>query len=467
MKKQLLLVLVFVLSIGLHAEDPTSRFLPLSPLASSLPASSTGNAVQFEVWDQAIGGSIISSEAHTVDTDAASNISNDTGLVDLLLGRPGGLVSANFPAGSSRYLDVTQGGSSVLTARLPLYASAFTISPGPQGPAGPPGPTGPQGPAGPVSSVAPGDASIVVAGSVSVPSVAVATNGITNAKVADGALSPAKVTGTAATLGANSFSGDQTVIGRVGIGTGSSLAAWVDVLPGSQVGQAPIAFRARGQGVAVVQGLTNAGGDGVQGVGCCLGSAGVHGVAQATSGAVALKADVGDSGGTLIIGNGPGGVRVFRVDFTGRTFANGGFQASGADFAESVAVEKEQSLYEPGDVLAIDPTADRRLKLASIPYSTQVAGIYSTKPGVLATPYQMDDPRIAQGVPLAVVGIVPCKVSAENGPIQRGDLLVISSTPGHAMKGTNRSRLVGAVVGKALERLPSGKGVIQVLVTLQ
>ena len=50
---------------------------------------------------------------------------------------------------------------------------------------------------------------------------------------------------------------------------------------------------------------------------------------------------------------------------------------------------------------------------------------------------------------------------------EAGDLLVTSSTPGHAMKGTDRSRMLGAVVGKALEPLAAGKGVIQVLVTLQ
>ena len=70
-------------------------------------------------------------------------------------------------------------------------------------------------------------------------------------------------------------------------------------------------------------------------------------------------------------------------------------------------------------------------------------------------------------VPLAVVGIVPCKVSAENGAIQAGDLLVASSVPGRAMKGTDRQRMLGAVVGKALEPLQHGTGIIQVLVTLQ
>jgi hypothetical protein len=50
---------------------------------------------------------------------------------------------------------------------------------------------------------------------------------------------------------------------------------------------------------------------------------------------------------------------------------------------------------------------------------------------------------------------------------ERGDLLVSSSTLGYAMKGTDRSRMLGAVVGKALGSLDSGTGVIEVLVTLQ
>lgn len=58
-------------------------------------------------------------------------------------------------------------------------------------------------------------------------------------------------------------------------------------------------------------------------------------------------------------------------------------------------------------------------------------------------------------------------MSAVNGPIRRGDLLVASAIPGYAMKGTDRSRMLGAVVGKALESLAEGTGVIEVLVTLQ
>ena len=172
-------------------------------------------------------------------------------------------------------------------------------------------------------------------------------------------------------------------------------------------------------------------------------------------------------GGTLLIGIANNTANVFRVDIAGKVFANGGFEASGADFAESMPVTGDRSRYEPGDLLVIDRTSNRRLTLANNAYSTLVAGIYSTKPGVLASPYSMDDPSLAKEVPMAVVGIVPCKVSAENGAIEVGDLLVASSTPGHAMKGSDRGKMLGAVVGKALEPLREGRGVVQVLVTLQ
>ena len=68
---------------------------------------------------------------------------------------------------------------------------------------------------------------------------------------------------------------------------------------------------------------------------------------------------------------------------------------------------------------------------------------------------------------MALVGIVPTKVSAENGPIKPGTLLVTSSTPGYAMRGSDREKLTGAIIGKAMGTLDSGKGVIEVLVSLQ
>ncbi len=193
---------------------------------------------------------------------------------------------------------------------------------------------------------------------------------------------------------------------------------------------------------------------------------GIFGQTFSPNGIAGLFANV--AGGNILEGGvGQPATTVFRVDGTGRVFANGGFQCNGADFAESMEVTGDRSKYAAGDLLVIDTTVKRHLALAKKPYSTLVAGIYSTKPGMLGTTRKVDESAPYSEIPLAVVGIVPCKVTAENGPIQIGDLLVTSSTQGHAMKGTDRNRMLGAVVGKALEPLREGSGVIQVLVTLQ
>lgn len=156
------------------------------------------------------------------------------------------------------------------------------------------------------------------------------------------------------------------------------------------------------------------------------------------------------------------------------TFQDGTVQSTaytgvvcGGDYAESVDVMGSRTKYEPGDLLVIDPNDPGRFLKSAEAYSTLVAGIYSTKPGTVGrreTTYAKTD---TTPVPMAMMGIVPTKVSTENGAIKTGDLLVTSSTLGYAMKGTDRSRLTGAVVGKALGSLDAGTGVIEVLVTLQ
>jgi hypothetical protein len=194
------------------------------------------------------------------------------------------------------------------------------------------------------------------------------------------------------------------------------------------------------------------------------GFAGVWGVAN--SGTAVGGVFENTAGGDLLLAR-TAGVAKFRVANDGNVTAAGTFTGGGADFAESVDVVDGAAAYVPGDVLVVDRRGDRRFALAREPYSALVAGIYSTKPGMLGSRSSMDDNHRADEIPMAVVGIVPTKVSAENGPIRRGDLLVTSSTPGYAMKGTDRDRMLGAVVGKALEPLAEGTGIIEVLVTVQ
>lgn len=154
------------------------------------------------------------------------------------------------------------------------------------------------------------------------------------------------------------------------------------------------------------------------------------------------------------------------------TFADGTVQSTaytgvtcGGDYAESVNISSNHAKYEPGDVLIIAPDDLGDVVKSSGPYSTSVVGIYSTKPGVIGR--RQTTSKTPDEIPMAMIGIVPTKVSAENGPIRRGDLLVTSSREGYAMKGTDRGRLTGAVLGKALGNLDSGTGLIEVVVTLQ
>ena len=156
------------------------------------------------------------------------------------------------------------------------------------------------------------------------------------------------------------------------------------------------------------------------------------------------------------------------------TFSDGTVQstaytgvACGGDYAESVDVSGQKTQYAPGDLLVLTSDGHGDIEKSQEPYSTMVAGIYSTKPGIVGR-RQTGAPKTATSeIPMAMVGIVPAKGSAENEPIHRGDLLVSSSTVGYAMKGTDPSRMMGAVVGKAMGTLDSGTGVIEVLVTLQ
>ena len=293
-------------------------------------------------------------------------------------------------------------------------------------------------------------------------------------------------------LGINTGTGSSTTgpfgIGVYGVSPSSTVGTGVwgeaDANTGGTVGVYGKSVSNAGTGVIGQATATSGDAVGVYGTSSADGGTGLWGDVTATTGinygvlgrvsssstsSAGGVFDTINAAGNILIGrSGANVTKVFRVDSTGKGYFNGGTQTSGADFAESVEVLGQTAQYEPGDLLIIDATGVRRLAISAKPYSTLVAGIYSTKPGILATPHGMDDPRIASSeVPLAVVGIVPCKVTAENGPIQVGDLLVSSSLAGHAMKGTDRKKMMGAVVGKALQSLKSGTGVIEVLVSLQ
>lgn len=158
------------------------------------------------------------------------------------------------------------------------------------------------------------------------------------------------------------------------------------------------------------------------------------------------------------------GVNKARIDNAGKGFFNGGTQASGADLAEAFAVDGVVTAYEPGDVLVISTSGPRRVEKCSEPYSTLVAGVYATRSGMLLTEEGIDS-EMKDLVPMGVVGVIPTKVTTENGAIRIGNLLVTSSTLGHAMKADPAIVGIGQVLGKALEAFTGDtSGKINVLV---
>jgi hypothetical protein len=135
------------------------------------------------------------------------------------------------------------------------------------------------------------------------------------------------------------------------------------------------------------------------------------------------------------------------------------YESGGGDVAEYFPAPEDP---EPGTVMVIDPAGGSKLRASTNAYDTTVAGIVSTAPGVsLGT---KEDGNEGEKL-IAVAGRVPCKVDASYAPVMPGDLLTTSDTPGHAMKATDP--VIGTILGKALEPLDSGTGVIEVLVTLQ
>ena len=137
----------------------------------------------------------------------------------------------------------------------------------------------------------------------------------------------------------------------------------------------------------------------------------------------------------------------------------------GADLAEPFPMQEEE--IEKGAVVVIDEKNPGHLKRSTRAYDRRVAGIVSgangIKPGIsLHQEGTMDGDRN-----VALSGRVYVMADTSNGPIEPGDMLTTSDTPGFAMKVTDHNRAQGAVIGKAMSPLPGEKGMVLVLVSLQ
>ncbi|MFD0364085.1 hypothetical protein ACFQZZ_21785 [Nocardia sp. GCM10030253] len=135
-----------------------------------------------------------------------------------------------------------------------------------------------------------------------------------------------------------------------------------------------------------------------------------------------------------------------------------------ADCAEEFDLAESASV-EPGTVMVLDQ--EGKLRQSEESYDKKVAGVISGagdyKPGIVLDRKHSQDNRM----PVALMGKVFCRVDAEYSPIEVGDLMTTSATPGHAMKADDPTRAFGAVIGKALRSQKEGRGLLPILIALQ
>ena len=137
------------------------------------------------------------------------------------------------------------------------------------------------------------------------------------------------------------------------------------------------------------------------------------------------------------------------------TVTNSSTTASQAKYADLAERYTSDADYEPGTVVELGGTEE--VTQTKRPTSKSIAGVVSTNPGYLM------NSGLENAVDVALLGRVPCKVV---GTINKGDILVSSSTPGHAEAHRDlHSPPAGSMVGKAIEsKDDEDPGVVEVLV---
>ena len=209
--------------------------------------------------------------------------------------------------------------------------------------------------------------------------------------------------------------------------------------------------------------------------------------------------DFYSSGTTALYASGPSGAWAGVINNRGGPgspglYVNGSLFVTGAKsgYVVNIAVNDGPESLETGDVVVVTgyapPVAGEtpvlRVRLAAEAGSTAVVGVVD-QPYVISSNAAAEGGQalpkpagahaeraagtaVAPGQYLSVVthgAFKAVKVDATFGSIQPGDLLVASSTPGHVMRAGDALR--GTIVGKAMDALASGTGVVPVLVTLQ
>jgi hypothetical protein len=178
-------------------------------------------------------------------------------------------------------------------------------------------------------------------------------------------------------------------------------------------------------------------------------TAGTYLTGGGSSGAITINADATttNTAGKLVARDGSG-------NFAAGTITATATQAQYADLAENYVADAD---LEPGTVVVFG--GNNEVTESSELQDTKVAGVISTDPAHLMNSECTGEHVVA----VALRGRIPVKVI---GVVQKGDVLITSDVPGHAMTSPSPHTVSASqMIGKAITgKTDSGNGVIEALV---
>ena len=146
----------------------------------------------------------------------------------------------------------------------------------------------------------------------------------------------------------------------------------------------------------------------------------------------------------------------------------------GLDRADEAGLEQLdlslwQTLPETGDVVVVDPRNSEMAVKSYQPNANAILGVVTARPAAVlsGTAIASGQEASQEARTLAISGNVAIKVTLENGPIKKGDLLTTAAKPGYAMKATLAD---AGIIGIALEdytaEIQNQKSGIQILLSI-
>lgn len=157
-------------------------------------------------------------------------------------------------------------------------------------------------------------------------------------------------------------------------------------------------------------------------------------------------------GAEVVVGNAEqrAGVEVFGPVSTDPGAPGGGAVAT---------LFKADGELSPGDVVRVLDGDPGRVTRSVLEADRAAIGVVCERPAVL-----LGGPLRDGHVAVAIQGVCAVRVDASERPLRPGDSLVAGKSPGHAAASADPAGQAGAIIGKALEGLDTGRGLVRALI---